>query len=69
MKFEKNAEIKFMYKNCDASQHADRDAELAQVKIDMENYKNTKVGEAKERLKVLKDKLRDEKQIKLKELK
>jgi len=35
----------------------------------MENHKNTKVGEAKERLKVLKDKLRDEKQIKLKELK
>lgn len=69
MKFEKNAEIKFMYKKLDASQHAERDAELAQVKIDMENYKNTKVGEAKERLKVLKDKLRDEKQIKLKELK
>ena len=69
MKFEKNAEIKFMYKNCDSSKFAERDAELAQVKIDMENTKNKKVGEAKERLKLLKDKLRDEKQIKLKELK
>jgi len=69
MKFEKNAEIKMMYKKADPSEYPERDAELAQVKIDMENHKNQKVGEAKARLKVLKDKLRDEKQQKLKELK
>jgi len=69
LKFEKNAEIKFMYKNCDPSQFAERDAELAQVKTDMENLKNKKVGEAKERLQLLKEQLREEKQRKLKELK
>jgi len=58
-----------MYKNCDPSQFAERDAELAQVKTDMENLKNKKVGEAKERLQLLKEQLREEKQGKLKELK
>lgn len=58
-----------MYKNCDPSQFAERDAELAQVKTDMENLKNKKVGEAKERLQLLKEQLREEKQRKLKELK
>jgi hypothetical protein len=58
-----------MYKNCDASQFAARDAELAQVKTDMENLKNKKVGEAKERLQLLKEQLREEKQRQLKELK
>ena len=69
MKFEKNAEIKFMFKNCDQTQFVERDAELAQVKTDMENLKNKKVGEAKERLQLLKEQLREEKQRKLKELK
>lgn len=69
LKFENNAEIKFMYKNCDESQFAARDSELAQVKTDMENLKNKKVGEAKERLQLLKEQLREEKQRQLKELK
>jgi hypothetical protein len=35
----------------------------------MENLKNKKVGEAKERMQILKEQLREEKQIKLNELK
>lgn len=57
MKFEKIAEIKFMYKNCDESKVAEREAEIQQVKDDMESEKTKRVLEAKERMQELKKKL------------
>ena len=47
MKFEKLAEIKFMYKNCDESKFEERDKEIAEVKEEMEKEKQKKVKEAK----------------------
>lgn len=44
------AEIKFMYKKCDESEFAARDAELAQVKLDMVDIKNKRVASAKEKM-------------------
>lgn len=50
IKFERMAEIKFMYKKCEESEFAARDAELAQVKQDMEELKNKRVAEAKAKM-------------------
>ena len=69
IKFEKMAEIKFMYKKCDESEFAARDAELAQVKQDMEELKNKRVAEAKAKMQESKNALQKEKSHKLKELK
>jgi len=47
MKYENLAEIKVMYKNCDQSQIAERDARIAEAKQDMEDLKKTRMAEAK----------------------
>ena len=39
MKFEKMAEIKFMYKKCDPEKEKERDQELDKVKKEMEVIK------------------------------
>ena len=54
MKFEKLAEIKFMYKNCDEEAAVERDKEIAEVKADMEALKAQKVIKAKEKMQELK---------------
>lgn len=51
MKFEKIAEIKFMYKKEeDPEKLAERDNEIGQVKSDMEALKTKRVLEAKEKM-------------------
>lgn len=42
MKFEKLAEIKFMFKNCDPEKEKDRDEELEKVKSETELIKKQK---------------------------
>ena len=43
LKFEKIAEIKYIFKNCDDSRVKERDSEMAQVKTDMEELKTERV--------------------------
>ena len=50
MRFEKMAEIKFMYKNCDSDKANERDVELDGVKKEMEAIKLNKVSLAKEKM-------------------
>mmetsp|Transcript_14285 Transcript_14285/g.24316 ORF Transcript_14285/g.24316 Transcript_14285/m.24316 type:complete len:87 (-) Transcript_14285:547-807(-) len=43
IKFEKMAEIKFAFKNCDPSKVAERDQQLQLVKQDMEELKTERI--------------------------
>ena len=62
MKFEKIAEIKFMYKKEeDPEKLAERDKEIDQTKSDMEALKTKRVLEAKEKMQEQKKKLNEEK--------
>lgn len=59
MKFERMAEIKFMYKKLldDPDQVKERDLEIQQVKDEMEQLKQQRVAEAKDRTEEKKKKL------------
>lgn len=71
MKFEKMAEIKFMYKkfNDDPEKQRERDQEIENVKQEMEEIKQMKVNKAKERMEEKKRKLQAEKQRQLRQVK
>lgn len=71
LKFEKMAEIKFMYKkfNDDPEKQKERDQEIENVKQEMEVIKQQKVNKAKERMEEKKRKLQAEKQMQLKQVK
>lgn len=57
IKFEKMAEIKFMYKNCEADKIKQRDGELQAVKNEMEELKAERIQTAKLSLQAGKRKL------------
>lgn len=63
MKFEKIAEIKFMYKNCDESKINQMNQELEDIKNEMELIKAKNIQEAKEKMQESTRKLHLEKQI------
>ena len=63
MKFEKIAEIKFMYKNCDESKIKQMNQELEDIKNEMELIKAKNIQEAKEKMQESTRKLHLEKQL------
>ena len=63
MKFEKIAEIKFMYKNCDESKINQMNQELEDIKNEMELIKAKNIQEAKEKMQESTRKLHLEKQL------